>query len=206
VVLHLDHGKDTAVVRQCIEAGWTSVMIDASSLPYDENVRLTREVVAAARPRGISVEAELGTIGGVEEDVTGEGHLVDVAKALSFCRDTQVDLFAPSIGTAHGIYKGEPRIAFDRLEQVARGTGLPLALHGGTGLSDTVFRRCISLGCAKINISTLLKHTWIDSLLAWRAAHPEDYEPVRYLGHQLAKLAEDVAPLVRLFGGEGRAA
>jgi ketose-bisphosphate aldolase len=206
VVLHLDHCKDLGVVRQCVEGGWTSVMIDASSLPYDENLHLTREVVAMARPSGISVEAELGHIGGVEEDITAEAHLVDVEEAVAFCRDTGVDLFAPAIGTAHGFYKGAPKIAFDRLDVVARRTGLPLALHGGTGLSDEVFRRCIALGCAKVNISTMLKHTWVDSLLAWRAAHPDDYEPVKYLAHQLEKLSADVAPLVRLFGGEGKAA
>ncbi len=206
VVLHLDHCKEMDVIRGCVEQGWTSVMIDASARPFDENVRLTREVVSLARPKSISVEAELGQIGGVEEDITGEAYLADVGKAVEFCKAVSVDLFAPAIGTAHGYYKGEPKIAFDRLERIAKETGVPIALHGGTGLSDEVFRRCISLGCAKINISTMLKHTFIDSFLEHRTAHPDDYEPLKYLGTQLEKLRRDVKPLLELFGSTGKAA
>lgn len=206
IVLHLDHCKEMDVIRRCVEEGWTSVMIDASTKPFDENVRLTREVVSVARPRSVSVEAELGQIGGVEEDITGEAYLADVGKAVEFCKLVAVDLFAPAIGTAHGYYKGEPKIAFDRLERIAKETGVPIALHGGTGLSDEVFRRCMALGCAKINISTMLKHTYIDSFLEHRQSHPDDYEPLKYLGAQLDKLRKDVKPLLELFGSSGKAA
>jgi ketose-bisphosphate aldolase len=208
VVLHLDHCKDLEVIRRCVEGGWSSVMIDASSKPFEENLELTAKVIEMARPAGVTVEAELGEIKGVEEEIAvsdSEARLADPEKAALFCSKLKLDLLAPAIGTAHGIYKGEPRIAFDRLEKIARLTGLPLALHGGTGLGEEVFRRCIALGCAKVNISTSLKHVFIDSFLAYHSAHAEEYEPIKYLGFQLQELKKDVVKHVRFFGGEGRA-
>jgi ketose-bisphosphate aldolase len=208
VVLHLDHCKDPAFVRACIDAGWTSVMIDGSSRPFEENLAVTRQVVTMARKAGVSVEAELGEIGGVEDDiaVTGsDARLADPAKAEAFAAALDLDVLAPAIGTAHGIYKGEPKIAFDRIADIGARTGLPLALHGGTGLADDVFRRCISLGCAKVNISTHLKHVFIDSFLEYRAAHPGEYEPVKDIAFQMDKMAAPVEYYVRLFGGEGKA-
>jgi len=206
VVLHLDHCKDLEVIRACIETGWTSVMIDASSKPFEENLELTRRVVEMARPAGVSVEAELGEIGGVEDEEAVEAsRLADPEKAVLFCKQVELDLLAPAIGTAHGIYKGEPHVDFERLERIALGTGLPLALHGGTGLADEVFRRAISLGCAKVNISTSLKHVFIDSFEGYRREHPGEYEPIKVIGRQMASLREDVSAFVRLFGGEGKA-
>ncbi|MFB3903681.1 MAG: ketose-bisphosphate aldolase [Acidobacteriota bacterium] len=208
VSLHLDHCKDVAVIKECIAAGWTDVMIDASHRPFEENLELTREVVSLAEPAGVGVEAELGEIGGVEDDKRVEevdAHLAEPGKAVLFCRDLPLAAFAPAIGTAHGIYKGEPRIAFDRLETIARSTGLPIALHGGTGLSDDVFHRCIALGCAKVNISTQLKHTFIDSFVDYHETHRE-YEPLKPLGAQFERMKKDVIDKIVLFGSAGRAA
>jgi ketose-bisphosphate aldolase len=206
VVLHLDHCKDLEVIRTCVETGWTSVMIDASSKPFDENLELTARVVEMARPAGASVEAELGEIGGVEDAQAVErSRLADPDKAILFCKKLELDVLAPAIGTAHGIYKGEPHVDFERLEAIARGTRLPLALHGGTGLSDEIFGRAIALGCAKVNISTSLKHVFIDSFQAYRQAHGGEYEPIRIIGHQLQALRSNVAGFIRLFGGEGKA-
>jgi ketose-bisphosphate aldolase len=208
VVMHLDHCKDVDFVRACIEAGWTSVMIDASSRPFEENLETTRKVIAMARPRGVSVEAELGEIGGVEEDIAvreSDARLADPAKAEAFAKALDLDLLAPAIGTAHGIYKGEPKIAFDRIGDISRRTGLPLALHGGTGLADEVFRRCIGLGCAKVNISTHLKHVFIDSLMEYRGTHANEYEPVKDVAFQMERMAAPVEQFIRLFGGEGKA-
>jgi ketose-bisphosphate aldolase len=206
VVLHLDHCQDLEVIRRCIEAGWTSVMIDASSRPFEENLALTGRVIEIAGHAGVSVEAELGEIGRAEEETcTAESRLADPDKAALFCQKLDLDVLAPAIGTAHGIYKGEPHIAFDRLETIARRTGLPLALHGGTGLSEAVFRRCIALGCAKVNISTSLKHEFIDSFLSYYRAHEQEYEPLKLMGRQEEAVRENVAGFVRLFGGEGQA-
>jgi ketose-bisphosphate aldolase len=206
VVLHLDHCQDLEVIRHCVDGGWTSVMIDASRRPFEENLELTARVAEMARPAGVSVEAELGEIGGAEDEAAAEAsRLADPEKAVLFCRSLQLDVLAPAVGTAHGIYKGEPRVDFDRLDKIARGTGLPLALHGGTGLADEVFRRAISLGCAKVNISTSLKHAFIDSFEAYRGAHGGEYEPIKLIAHQIDALRNNVAGFVRLFGGEGRA-
>jgi ketose-bisphosphate aldolase len=206
VVLHLDHCKDLEVIRACVETGWTSVMIDASSKPFAENLELTAQVVETARPAGVSVEAELGEIGGVEDEQAVEkSRLADPEKAILFCKKLQLDVLAPAIGTAHGIYKGEPHVDFDRLDAIARGTRLPLALHGGTGLSEEIFERAIALGCAKVNISTSLKHVFIDSFQAYQQAHSGEYEPIKIIGHQLEALRSNVAGFIRLFGGEGQA-
>ncbi len=207
VALHLDHCKDADFVKQCIDAGWTSVMIDASAKPFEENLAITKKVFEMADRAEIGVEAELGEIGGVEDDINvadEDAHLADPDKAVIFCKDLGLAVFAPAIGTAHGVYKGEPKIAFDRLEEIAKRTELPIALHGGTGLSDEVFKRCISLGCAKVNISTQIKHRFIDSFVEFHQQN-QVYEPVKVLAAQMKCLKDDVAANIRLFGGEGRA-
>ncbi|MBN2327797.1 MAG: class II fructose-bisphosphate aldolase [Candidatus Omnitrophica bacterium] len=207
VAMHLDHCKDVDFIQQCIDAGWTSVMIDASSKPFEENLALSKEVVERASKAGVAVEAELGEIGGVEEDIQvadEDAHLADPEKAVRFCREMDLAVFAPAIGTAHGVYKGEPKIAFDRLEEISRRTGVPLALHGGTGLSDEVFKRCIALGCAKVNISTQLKYVFIDSIVEYNR-NGGAYEPLKALEHQYHKIKEEMGKNILLFGGQGRA-
>lgn len=208
VALHLDHCKDIDFIQQCIDAGWTSVMIDASSFPFEENLALTTEVVKRASLKNVGVEAELGEIGGVEEDIIvdeADAHLADPDKAIRFCRQVPLAVFAPAIGTAHGVYKGEPKVAFDRLEKIYYGTPTPLALHGGTGLSDDVFKRCISLGCAKVNISTQLKRTFIDSFVNYHN-EKQEYEPLKPLGAQYELIKSEMSEHIIRFGGEGRAA
>lgn len=207
VALHLDHCKDLDLIRECIEAGWTSVMIDASARPFEENLALSRQVVAMARPRNVTVEAELGAIVGVEDDIhvrEQDSHLADPAQAQEFCATVGPDCFAPAIGTAHGIYKGEPKIAYHILEQVAATTGVPIALHGGTGLSDEVFRRCIALGCAKVNISTQIKYAFIDGFVAYHNAHNTQYDPLKVLKAQFDEMKKGIAANIRLFGGAGK--
>ncbi|MEA1996357.1 MAG: class II fructose-bisphosphate aldolase [Gemmatimonadota bacterium] len=207
VALHLDHCQDIDIIRDCIDLGWTSVMIDASSRPFEENLALTAKVVEMAGPRGVSVEAELGEIGGVEDDIEvaeQDAFLADPEKAERFCRELALDCFAPAIGTAHGLYKGEPRIDFERLEKISGLTGIPLALHGGTGLSEEVFRKSISLGCAKINISTQLKHTLIDTFVSLHRANPTEYNPLKVFEAQYKGLKEDIIEKIKLFGSAGQ--
>jgi len=208
VALHLDHCKDLALIEECIEAGWTSVMIDASAKPYEENLSLSQQVLEMARPRDVTVEAELGAIVGVEDDIhvkEQDAHLADPDQAIEFCARVQPDCFAPAIGTAHGVYKGEPRIAYDVLEKVAAGTGVPIALHGGTGLADEVFRKCIALGCAKVNISTQIKYAFIDGFVAYHSDHNTEYNPLKALGAQFERMKKAVAANIELFGGAGKA-
>jgi len=207
VVLHLDHCREVDFCRRCIEEGWTSVMFDGSAEPFEENLRGTQAVAAAAEPEGVSVEAELGRIGGVEEELSveeGKALLADPDRAEEFCRKVTLAAFAPAVGTAHGVYKGEPKVAFDLIEEIAARTGVPLALHGGTGLSEEVFRRCISLGCAKVNISTQLKYAFIDGFVEYHAEH-RAYDPLKVIGAQFERVKGEMAGLMELFGSSGRA-
>jgi len=208
VALHLDHCKDTDLIRECISAGWTSVMIDASAQPFEENMALTRQVIEMAKPRDVSVEAELGKITGVEDNMAvadDDSHLADPDEAVRFCEELSLDCFAPAIGTAHGIYKGEPKIAFDRLEEISRRTGIPIALHGGTGLSEEVFQKCISLGCAKVNISTQLKHAFIDEFVAYHQANGQEYNPLNVIAAQFQRLKKEIRGNMERFGSTGQA-
>lgn len=208
VAIHLDHCKEVDFIRRCIDAGWTSVMIDASSYPFERNLEMTQQVVEMARPHDVSVEGELGEIGGVEDDISvdmTEARYADPDKAKQFLNTVKVDVFAPNIGTAHGVYKGEPKVAFDLVERIYRENGVPLALHGGTGLSEETFKRCIAGGCAKVNISTNLKYVYIESFDEYRKQHAEDYEPIRLIAHQIEAAKNMIKDKIRLFGGEGKA-
>jgi ketose-bisphosphate aldolase len=208
VALHLDHCKDVDFIQKCIQKGWSSVMIDASSKPFEENMALTRQVVQATKSKDVSVEAEIGAIVGVEDDIhvkEQDAHLADVEQSIKFCQELDLDCFAPAIGTAHGVYKGEPKIAFDRLAEISNRTAVPIALHGGTGLSETMFKKCISLGCAKVNISTELKYSFIDSFVKYHQNNPSEYNPLKVLRAQYKDLREHVKKNIQLFGGQGKA-
>jgi tagatose 1,6-diphosphate aldolase GatY/KbaY len=208
VALHLDHCKDMGLIEDCINAGWTSVMIDASSKPFEENLSLSRKVIEIARPEDITVEVELGAIVGVEDDIhvkEQDSHLVDIEQAIEMCTTLQPDCFAPAIGTAHGIYKGTPKIAFGLLEEISDKIDIPLALHGGTGLSVEVFKKCISLGCAKVNISTQLKYAFIDGFVNYHNAHNTEYNPLKELDSQFKALEDAVIENIQIFGSEGKA-
>ena len=206
VALHLDHCREVDFVKECIDAGWTSVMYDGSAKPYEQNLADTIEVAKMAEAAGVSVEAELGKIVGVEDDIVVKGDqssLADPDEAIAFCEEVKLAAFAPAIGTAHGVYKGKPRIAFDRIEEIANRSGVPLALHGGTGLEDEVFHRCIELGCAKVNISTMIKHVFIDGFVDYHNAN-KDYEPLKPLGAQFELMKTEIVAKIKLFGSQGR--
>jgi ketose-bisphosphate aldolase len=184
-------------------------MIDWSHEPFETNLAETRKVVEIASAANVGVEAEIGQILGVEDDMVvtkEESHLTDPAEAEKFCRELDLAAFAAAIGTAHGYYKGEPKVAFDLIEEINRRTGTPMALHGGTGLDNETIQRCIELGCAKINISTNLKHVFIDSFVEYHEKNPKDYEPLRVLGAQFEALKELFKSKIAQFGGTNRGA
>jgi ketose-bisphosphate aldolase len=208
IALHLDHCKDLDLIKECIESGWTSVMIDASSKPFEDNLSLSREVVEMARPKNVTVEAELGAIVGVEDDIHvkhQDAHLADPEQAIKFCEKVEPDCFAPAIGTAHGVYKGEPKIAYELLEEIAAKVAPPIALHGGTGLADDVFKKCISLGCAKVNISTQLKYAFIDGFVNYYNANNTEYNPLKVIDAQFNALKAGIVENINLFGSSGKA-
>lgn len=158
VALHLDHCTDFDAVMVAVKAGYSSVMFDGSKLPFEENVRLTKQVVETAHPMGITVEAELGAIGGKEDNVESkESIYTDVNEAKEFVEKTGVDILAIAIGTAHGFYKGEPKLDFDRIAEIGKTVDAPLVLHGGSGVPEAAVKKAISLGMSKVNFATELR-------------------------------------------------
>ncbi len=157
VALHLDHCSSFDDVMIAIKAGYSSVMFDGSKLPFEENLRITRQVVETARPMGITVEAELGCVGGKEDNVSADAIYTDVDEAREFVERTDVDLLAVAIGTAHGFYKGEPKLDFERIAAIRDAVSAPLVLHGGSGVPEASVKRAISLGMAKVNFATELR-------------------------------------------------
>lgn len=153
IALHLDHGSSFEVAMKCIRAGFSSVMFDGSHYPFEENIRLTKEVVKAAHAMGVSVEGELGTIGGVEDDLSvdeKDATLAKPAEAIRFYEETGVDCLAIAVGTAHGMYAGDPDIKFDIIEEVTKSIPVPIVLHGGSGVPDAMIRRAIQIGRAHV--------------------------------------------------------
>jgi ketose-bisphosphate aldolase len=187
VCLHLDHCTDIDYCKKCADSGYTNIMIDASKQVYEENIRQTKEVVDYCHSVGnISVEGELGTVGGVEDQIKvaeDEAALANPVQAVEFVERTGVDIFAPAIGTAHGVYKTKnPKIDFERLGQINRmlnssGVKTPLVVHGGTGLPEDYIKRLLEMGGAKFNVSTELKHTLIDTTYAYISEKRDEYDP-----------------------------
>ena len=210
VALHLDHCTDLDVIQRCIDAGWTSVMFDGSALPFQQNLEQSRRAYAMARTAGVGLEAEIGAIGGVEDDKhinQDEARLANYEECVAFCKDMpDLAVFAPAIGTAHGVYTGEPNIAYDLLARVNAAIDIPIALHGGTGLSEEQFHRCIGEGCAKVNISTMHKILFIDGFVGLRQEKPKLQEPLPFISRQYEAMKSDVLGMIRVFGSAGRAA
>lgn len=155
VAVHLDHGLTMETVKKALELGFTSVMYDSSTYPFEENMARTREVVEIAKKYGATVEAELGLVGGSEDGSCDHGiRCTDPEDAKVFCENTGIDALAVAIGNAHGNYPVAPTLAFDVLEEIDQKTEIPLVLHGGSGITDEDFRRAISLGIVKVNIAT----------------------------------------------------
>lgn len=154
VALHLDHGDRFEVCKQAIDAGLTSVMIDASKKPIDENIRITRKVVDYAREKGVSVEAEVGIVGGNEDGAGGNIAYADKAECIRITKETGIDFLAPALGSVHGFYKGEPKLGFDEMLEISKEINLPLVLHGGSGIDDEKIKKAITCGICKINVNT----------------------------------------------------
>lgn len=195
--IHLDHGGDIQTVKACIDAGYTSVMIDGSMLDFDQNVSLTKQVVELAHKSGVSVEAELGTIGGKEE-TEGQIKYTEVAEAVEFVKLTGVDSLAIGVGTAHGVYKGTPHIAVDRIKEIADKVDIPLVLHGASGLSDEVIRACIDAGINKINFATHLRQAFTEGLKKGLADKGATYDPKTYLPFAIKAVQEVAERIINL--------
>ncbi|WP_026691613.1 class II fructose-1,6-bisphosphate aldolase [Alteribacter aurantiacus] len=208
VAIHLDHGSSFEKCVEAMYAGFTSVMIDGSHHPLEENIAVTKKVVDVAHTLGISVEAELGRIGGQEDDLIvddAEAAYAIPAECDELVRETKVDCFAPALGSVHGPYKGEPNLGFDRMEEVAHLTGVPLVLHGGTGIPTKDIQRAISLGTAKINVNTESQISSAKAVRETLANDTEVYDPRKYMGPAREAIKETVKGKMREFGSSQKA-
>ena len=164
VCLHLDHGSSVDSCIKAIDAGFTSVMIDASKYPYDENVRITKEVVDYAHPKNVTVEAEIGHVGGMEDNIVSDIVLANYDECVRFVSDTGIDSLAPAIGTVHGIYKGELNIDYDLIKKLSDSLTIPLVMHGGSGLELDILKKCVECGINKINVNSDLQQVWHEAV------------------------------------------
>lgn len=215
ICLHLDHCSDVGFCQICADAGYTNIMIDASKQEFEENIRQTKQICDYCHEIGnISVEGELGTVSGIEDQVKvaeDEAALCDPKEALEFVDQTGVDIFAPAIGTAHGVYKTKtPKLDFDRLKKIAELINgnqprIPLVIHGGTGLQPDVVTRLVSLGGAKFNVSTDLKHTLIDTTYDYISSHRDEYNPGKIDAAVKEAIKGRIEYWIDLLGSTGKA-
>lgn len=208
VALHLDHGSSFDVVLKCIRAGFSSIMIDASHYPLAENIAKTKQVVDACHVLGIDVEGELGRIGGTEDDISVDERDATLARpdeALRLVNEAGIDALAPAIGSAHGLYKGVPVLAFDRLQEIRDMTDVPLVLHGGSGIPDEDIRKAISLGVSKINVNTENQVSFTNKIREILNNDQKVYDPRKYLGPAREAIKDTVREKIRLFGSNNRA-
>ncbi|WP_303966807.1 class II fructose-bisphosphate aldolase [Sporosarcina ureae] len=206
VAIHLDHGSSFEKCKEAIEAGFTSVMIDASSKPLEENIEITKKVVDFAKQHNVSVEAELGVVGGQEDDVIADGVIyADPAECRELVEKTGIDCLAPALGSVHGPYKGEPNLGFEEMEEISKQGDIPLVLHGGTGIPTKDIQRAISLGTSKINVNT---ENQIQGTKVVRDILNEDsevYDPRKFLGPMREAIKTTVIGKMREFGSSKQA-
>lgn len=208
VVMHLDHGRDLDLVRECLRAGFTSVMFDGSALPFEENVRLTAEAVRLARPSGASVEGELGRVPQASKAPTPEevaALMTDPGEAARFAAETGVDALAVAVGSVHQMGTQDAALDIPRLQAIGARVDLPLVLHGSSGVSEGSLREGVRAGLAKVNFATVLNVAFKRGFLEAAGAEPDLLDPRRYLAHARDAVAEAVRYRIRLLGCSGRA-
>jgi fructose-bisphosphate aldolase class II len=192
--IHLDHGPGYEEAVRCLNYGFKSVMYDGSSLPLVENIANTKTIVAAAHACGVSVEGEVGVIGQAEDGPEGKKNdmtgIADPDDCEKFVKETGVDCFAAAIGNAHGLYRRKPELRFDILAEIERRTGIPLVLHGGTGIPQEDLRKAIAMGVSKINFSTVMRKGCIETLTSTLNAHPGELDLMKLLTPAREKMVE----------------
>ena len=208
VALHLDHGTDFDQVIKCIRSGFSSVMYDGSKLSLEDNIAITNKVLEITRPIGVSVEAELGKIGGTEDDVhvsDREAMYTDPEEARYFVEKTGIESLAIAIGTAHGQYKGEPQLDFARLSKIKSLVKIPIVLHGSSGVPDESVRKAIELGVCKVNIDTNIREAFVWEMRRRMEDNPDEIDPRKLLGPARDAATAIIREKIRLFGSTGKA-
>lgn len=204
VALHLDHGSSFEACKKAIDAGFSSVMIDGSKLNLEDNIKVTKEVIAYAESKNVSVEAEIGCIGGSEDGVSNEILHAKTEDCVKIVNETNLCTLAPALGSVHGIYKGEPNLNFERMKEISEKTNLPLVLHGGTGIPDDKIKMAISCGISKINVNTELQLAWHGALKEF-VLNNDVYDPRKVIGSGELAIKEAVKAKVILFGSNNKA-
>ena len=205
VALHLDHGMSVERCKQAIDAGFTSVMIDGSHYSIEENIQMTKQVVEYAHSRQVSVEAEVGTVGGVEDGLVGGVKYADPNECVRLVEETEIDALAAALGSVHGPYQGEPKLGFDEMKQISELTGVPLVLHGGSGIPDYQIRRAIELGHAKINVNTECLQAWTKAVREKLASDVEVYDHRAITTPGKKAIVATVKEKMRAFQSSGKA-
>lgn len=206
VAMHLDHGDSFELAMQALRTGYTSIMIDGSHDSFEDNIALTRRVTDACAPSGVPVEAELGKVGGKEDDLEGgDGNpFTDPQQAKEFVERTGVDSLAVAIGTAHGLYKGVPKLDFDRLSAIRELVSIPLVLHGASGVPDEAVRESIRRGICKVNFATELRIAFSDGVKKYLADDPDAFDPKKYCKVGRAGVVALVKEKIALCGSSGQ--
>ncbi|EZP59788.1 class II fructose-1,6-bisphosphate aldolase [Exiguobacterium acetylicum] len=205
VAIHLDHGSSVEKCKEAIDAGFTSVMIDDSHSPIDTNIETTKAVVEYAHAKGVSVEAEVGTVGGQEDDVIGDVMYAKLDECVRIVKETGIDTLAPALGSVHGPYKGEPNLGFKEMEEIRDATNLPLVLHGGTGIPTHDIEKAISLGTSKINVNTENQISFAKVVREVLAEKPEAYDPRVFIAPGREAIKQTVIGKMREFGSSNKA-
>lgn len=206
VCIHLDHGSSFELAMQALRTGYTSIMIDGSHSVFEENIELTKRVVDACAPSGVPVEAELGKVGGKEDDLDGgAGGYTVPEEAKEFAEKTGVDSLAVAIGTAHGVYSGEPKLDLDRLTEIRKLVDIPLVLHGASGLSDDAVRESIKRGICKVNFATELRIAYSDGVKKVLAENPDVFDPKKYGAVGRENVKQLVMNRMKVCGCDGKA-
>ena len=205
VALHLDHGSSYESCVKAIDNGFTSVMIDASKYPLEENINITKQVVIYAKDKNVTVEAEVGAVGGEEDGVANELAYAKVEDAIKLVNETNIDFLAPALGSVHGIYKGEPKLDFERMVKIHELTKLPLVLHGGSGIPDELIKKAISCGITKININTELQLAWSKAVRIFLNENDKVYDPRKIIKGGEVAMKEMIKEKINLFGSNGKA-
>ena len=205
VALHLDHGSTFEACKQAIDADFTSVMIDASRLTLKENIEITKKVVKYAHRRNVSVEAEIGHIGGTEDEISSDIGYATVDDSISLCKNTKIDFLAPALGSVHGLYKGEPKLDFERMKKISKSVNIPLVLHGGTGLPDEIIKKAIQCGICKININTELQIEWSKGVREKITADNKVYDPRKIISSGEKNVKDAITAKIKLLGSYNKA-
>lgn len=205
VALHLDHGSSFDTCKDAIDAGFSSVMIDGSHHPIDDNIAMTKQVVDYAHEHGASVEGEVGTVGGEEDGVVGGVSYADLAECVRIVQEAKVDALAAALGSVHGTYDGEPQLGFKEMEEISEATGTPLVLHGGSGIPEHQVKKAIGFGHAKINVNTELQQQWTKAVREKLNTDDKVYDPRKVIAPGKDAIVATTKETMDMFGSSNKA-